>query len=94
MQIYLQILEIRFVLENNKGFPGGLLVRILGFHWWGLGSIPGRGIEIPQATPHSQNNSNNNNNNKCISEETKHEQEYEIRARRMLAIQINTKNGG
>ena len=31
-------------------FPGGLVVRILGFHCHGLGSIPGQGTEIPQAT--------------------------------------------
>ena len=30
-------------------FPGGLLVSISGFHCHGLGSIPGRGTEIPQA---------------------------------------------
>ena len=35
-------------------FPGGLVVRILGFHCCGLGSIPGRGTEIPQATCHGQ----------------------------------------
>ena len=34
-------------------FPGGLVVRILGFHYRGLGSIPGRGTEIPQAARRS-----------------------------------------
>ena len=29
-------------------FPGGLVVRIPGFHCHGLGSIPGWGTEIPQ----------------------------------------------
>lgn len=29
-------------------FTGGLVVRILNFHSHGLGSFPGRGIEIPQ----------------------------------------------
>ena len=32
--------------QINKEFPGGLVVRILGFHFCGLGSIPGRGNEI------------------------------------------------
>ena len=35
-------------------FPGGLAVRILGFHCRGLGSIPGRGTEILQAVRPSQ----------------------------------------
>ena len=30
-------------------FPGGLVVRILGFHCWGPGSTFSRGTEIPQA---------------------------------------------
>ena len=30
-------------------FPGGLVVRIPGFHCRGLGSVPGGGIEILQA---------------------------------------------
>ena len=33
-------------------FPGGLVVRILGFHYHGPDSIPGWGIEIPEATQH------------------------------------------
>ena len=44
-----------FSLKENKNknacgeFPGGLVVRILGFHCRGLGSVPGRGTEILQA---------------------------------------------
>ena len=37
-----------------REFPGGLAVRILGFHCHGWGSIPDRGTEIPQATWCSQ----------------------------------------
>ena len=36
-------------------FPGGLVVRLPGFHSCGLGSGPGRGTEIPQVTWHSKN---------------------------------------
>ena len=39
----------------KKEFPGGLVVRMQHFHCRGLGSIPGWGTEIPQATQHSQN---------------------------------------
>ena len=35
-------------------FPGGLLVRILGFHYRGWGSIPGQGTEILQGKVYSQ----------------------------------------
>ena len=41
-----------------------LVVQRLGlsaFTAMGLGSIPGRGTKIPQATRHSQKNNNNNN---------------------------------
>ena len=34
----------------NREFPGGLLVRILGFHCFDWGSIPDQGTEILQAT--------------------------------------------
>ena len=37
-----------------REFPGGLAVRIPGFHCHGPGSIPGRGTEIQQAMQHSQ----------------------------------------
>ena len=42
-----------FTLFTNREcfgweFPSSLMVRILGFHCWGPGSIPGQGIEIPQ----------------------------------------------
>lgn len=36
-------------LTTCREFPGGLSVRIPGFHCGGLGSIPGQAIEIPQA---------------------------------------------
>ena len=35
--------------KNFREFPGGLVVRILGFHSWDQGSVPGQGTEIPQA---------------------------------------------
>ena len=35
--------------KKKREFPGGLVVRILGFHCHGPGSIPGQGTEIPQA---------------------------------------------
>ena len=34
-----------------REFPGGLVVRIPGFHCRGLGSIPGRGTESPSCKP-------------------------------------------
>ena len=36
--------EIYF--KKHQGVPGGLVVRSLGFHYCGLGSIPGQGTEI------------------------------------------------
>ena len=40
----------RWERENAVGeFPGGLMVRILGFSCCGLGSSPGQETEIPQA---------------------------------------------
>ena len=35
---------------KNREFPGGLVLRILGFHCHGPVSVPGQGTEIPQAT--------------------------------------------
>ena len=35
--------------RKERRFSGGLMVRILGFHCWGPGSVPGWGTEIPQA---------------------------------------------
>ena len=35
-------------------FPGGLVVRVPGFHCRGLGSISGQGTEIPQAMQHGK----------------------------------------
>ena len=52
---------------NSREFPGGLQVKIPGFHCRGPGSIPGWGIEIPQATWHGQKT------NKQISKQTKTE---------------------
>ena len=40
-------------------FPGGLLVRILGFHYRGWGSIPGQGTEISQGKVYSQKSTKN-----------------------------------
>ena len=39
--------------------PGGLVVRILGFHCHDSGSIPGRGIDIPQAKKNEECESQN-----------------------------------
>ena len=38
------------------GFPGGLVIRILGFHYSGLDSISGQGTGTPQAKQHGQMN--------------------------------------
>lgn len=38
-----------------KEFPGGLVVRILGFHCHSLGSILGQRTEIPQAVSMAEN---------------------------------------
>ena len=40
--------------KENRDFPGGLVVRIPGFHWRGPGSIPSWGAEIPQAAQCNQ----------------------------------------
>ena len=37
------------LINKNREFPGGLVVKILGFHCRGPSSIPGRGTEILQA---------------------------------------------
>ena len=41
-----------------REFPGGLVVRILGFHCHGAGSIPGQGTENPQAVRRGQKKKN------------------------------------
>ena len=46
------------------GFSGGLVDGILGFHCRGLGSVPGRGTDIPQAVRCDQRNNNKKSNNK------------------------------
>ena len=43
---------------NIREFPGGLVVRILGFHCCSLGSVPGERTEILQAMWHSQKQTN------------------------------------
>ena len=44
-------LWVRYFLKTSHDeIPGGLIVRIQGFQCHGLGSIPGRGSEIPKAT--------------------------------------------
>ena len=40
--------------RENREFPGGLVVRIPGFHCHGPGSVPVWETEIPQATWQSQ----------------------------------------
>ena len=40
--------------KENRDFPGGLVVRILGFHCYGPVSVPGQGTELLQATWCSQ----------------------------------------
>ena len=44
----------RFRTPGLMEFPGGLVVRILGFHCHIPGSIPAEGIKIPQAEWYSQ----------------------------------------
>ena len=43
---------------NIREFPGGLVVRILGFYCCSLGSVPGERTEILQAMWHSQKQTN------------------------------------
>ena len=51
---------LRFQLRSKAmqvwGFPGGLVVRILGFHCSGLDSTSGQGTGTPQAKQHGQMN--------------------------------------
>ena len=39
------------ISKNDGEFPGGLVVRIQHFLWYGLGLISSQGIEILQVTP-------------------------------------------
>ena len=57
LEIYVAELLIKYfnLKLYYKEFPGGLVVRILAFHWSGWGSIPSRGIKIPQAAQLGQN---------------------------------------
>ena len=41
-------------MNSPREFPGGLVVRIPGFHCHDPGSIPGQGTEIPKAASHGQ----------------------------------------
>ena len=43
-----------------REYPGGLVVRILGFHCHDLGSTPSQGTEIPQAAWYGQNKKQTN----------------------------------
>ena len=45
-------------LKNLMEFPGGLMVRIPGFHCCGPGSVPGQGAEILQAVWWGQKHTN------------------------------------
>ena len=49
------IARIKIKKANSREVPGGLVVRIPGFHCRSRGSVPGQGTEIPQASRHSQN---------------------------------------
>ena len=58
-QLYLNKTGKKFKNKNKnmkREFPGGLMVRIPGFHCHGPGSVPGWGTEIPCAMQHSQKN--------------------------------------
>ena len=49
--------EVSFLtdkIESPREFPGGPVVRTWCFHCCGLGSMPGQGTEILQATWHGQ----------------------------------------
>ena len=46
-----------------REFPGGLMVRILGFHCRDPGSVPGLGTEILQTAQHSQKKKKKKKNN-------------------------------
>lgn len=43
-------------IKASSEFPGGLLVRILGFRYHVLGSVPGCGTDILQVEQHGQIN--------------------------------------
>ena len=53
-------IEYRKLSHKNyrREFPGGLVIRIPGFHCRDPGSIPDRGTEIPQASQHGQKQTN------------------------------------
>ena len=55
---FIRVCEGTSLAESGE-IPGGLVVRILGFHCHGPGSISGRGTEIPQAVWHSQHKQTN-----------------------------------
>ena len=47
-----------------REFAGGLMIRILGFHCCGLGSVPGQGTEILQAPQRGQKTKTENKGKK------------------------------
>ena len=56
---YVYFTTIRMTTNINiREFPGGLVVRILGFHCCSLGSVPGERTKILQAMRHRQKQTN------------------------------------
>ena len=53
-------------IQTNREFPGGLVVRIPGFHCRGLVSIPDWGTETPQAMWHGLKNKNTYKQPSCF----------------------------
>ena len=49
-----KITVIEHEINVYREFPGDLVVTTWHFHCSGLGSVPGWGTEIAQATPHCQ----------------------------------------
>ena len=49
-----RIVDMFMQSEGNSEFPGGLVVRILGFHCHAQGSVPGLETEVSQAMQHGQ----------------------------------------
>ena len=57
-----------FKMRCSREFPGSLVVRTQCFHFWGPGSIPGRGTKISQAVWPGQKRENRNkehHSNRC-----------------------------
>ena len=49
-----RIVDLFMQREGNREFPGGSVVRILGFHCHAQGSVPGLETEVSQAVQHGQ----------------------------------------